>query len=229
MMPSIPAFTRRMLLTTAGGALLALLPVGFGQGDGAFPFAPPAALANDRDDDRDDREDRRDDRRDDGEDLRDDRNDDDDDDDRSGRDGGDDRDDRDDPSGSDDDTFGGSDDRPDSDDDNSGNDDGRSGSDDDRSGGDDSDDDPRDDDDRDDDDRDDDRSDTDDSRDTPRATGTDTRQPSSGRIRNITVTYPDGWIERIVNGQYELIDDLNRRVILRPATQEDFARMMALG
>lgn len=229
MMPSIPAFTRRMLLTTAGGALLALLPVGFGQGDGAFPFAPPTALANDRDDDRDDREDRRDDRRDDGEDLRDDRNDDDDDDDRSGRDGGDDRDDRDDPSGSDDDTSGGSDDRPDSDDDNSGNDDDRSGGDDDRSGGDDSDDDPRDDDDRDDDDRDDDRSDTDDSRDTPRATGTDTRQPSSGRIRNITVTYPDGWIERIVNGQYELIDDLNRRVILRPATQEDFARMMALG
>jgi hypothetical protein len=59
--------------------------------------------------------------------------------------------------------------------------------------------------------------------------GAENRQPSSDRIRNITVTYPDGWIESIVDGQCELIDDLNRRVILRPAKAKDFARMMALG
>jgi hypothetical protein len=49
-----------------------------------------------------------------------------------------------------------------------------------------------------------------------------------GRMRNITVTYPDGWVERIINGEYELFDNLNRRVVRRDATQEDFDRMMAL-
>lgn len=198
----IPHLGRRLLLLTAGGAILAALPVGFGQAPGAPVFAPPMAMAGD--------DDRREDRRDDADDARDDRQD------RRDDDRDDDRDDSRDDS---------RDDRPD---------DSEDDRDDDRS--DDRDDDRADDRDDRDDDRDDrpddsdDREDRDDSRDDrPSIRPDDSRQPASTRIRNITVTYPDGWIERIVNGQYELIDNLNRRVILRPATQDDFARMMALG
>lgn len=46
--------------------------------------------------------------------------------------------------------------------------------------------------------------------------------------RDIAVYYPDGWIERIVAGRYELIDHQRRLVVARPATAEDFARMIAL-
>lgn len=57
--------------------------------------------------------------------------------------------------------------------------------------------------------------------------------PASGsgrnQLRNVTVRYPDGWVELILNDQYQLIDNLNRQVILRPATVEDFNRMVALG
>lgn len=190
----IPHLGRRFLLLTAGGAILAALPVGFGQAPGARVFAPPMAMAGD--------DDRREDRRDDAEDARDDRED------RRDDDRDDDRDDS-----RDDRTDDSEDDR----------DDDRSDDRDDRD--DDRDDTPDDSDERED------RDDSDDDRDDDRTIirSDDSRQPASTRIRNITVTYPDGWIERIVNGQYELIDNLNRRVILRPATQEDFARMMALG
>ena len=53
----------------------------------------------------------------------------------------------------------------------------------------------------------------------------------SGRnqLRNVSVHYPDGWIELILNDQYRLIDNLNRQVISRRATIEDFNRMVALG
>lgn len=54
---------------------------------------------------------------------------------------------------------------------------------------------------------------------------------SSGRapsLPDIMVLYPDGWAERIVSGRYELIDPQSRPVIGRAATEEDFARMMAL-
>jgi len=46
-------------------------------------------------------------------------------------------------------------------------------------------------------------------------------------IADITLLYSDGWVERIVNGRYELIDQLNRQVIARTATQQDFLRMAA--
>lgn len=71
--------------------------------------------------------------------------------------------------------------------------------------------------------------DRDDSRSTDDSDTDDSSDRDNDRIRNITVTYPDGWVERIINGQYELIDNLNRQVIRRPATAEDFARMIALG
>lgn len=48
------------------------------------------------------------------------------------------------------------------------------------------------------------------------------------RIDDIIVRYSDGWVERIIGGRYELIDNLERRVILRAATWEDYARMAAL-
>ena len=48
-------------------------------------------------------------------------------------------------------------------------------------------------------------------------------------LRNVTVRYPDGWVELILNDQYQLIDNLNRQVIARRATIEDFNRMVALG
>ena len=41
----------------------------------------------------------------------------------------------------------------------------------------------------------------------------------------ITVYYPDGWIERIVGGNYELIDQQKRRVVRRAATRDDLDRM----
>ncbi len=47
--------------------------------------------------------------------------------------------------------------------------------------------------------------------------------------RNITVRYSDGWTELILNGRYQLIDNLNRQVIDRQATTEDFNRMFALS
>jgi hypothetical protein len=47
--------------------------------------------------------------------------------------------------------------------------------------------------------------------------------------RNITVRYSDGWTELILNGRYQLIDNLNRQVIDRRATTEDFDRMFALS
>lgn len=205
--PIRPSLTRRRLLRTlwaAGcGVVLAASPASLRQDAGAWPFAPAMAMADDdREDREDDREDDRDDRQDDREDDREDREDDREDD----RD--DDRDD--DNSGGDDDNSGpGSGD--DNDDDNSG-----------PGGGDDNDD----------------NGGGDDNTgpgnggndDSARSDDANNDSPSSSRrIRNITVQYPDGWIERILNGQYELIDDLNRRVILRPATVEDFNRMMALG
>ena len=49
------------------------------------------------------------------------------------------------------------------------------------------------------------------------------------QLRNVTVRYPDGWVELILNDQYQLIDNLNRQVIARRATIEDFNRMVALG
>ena len=53
--------------------------------------------------------------------------------------------------------------------------------------------------------------------------------PGDGqRPRDIAVYYPDGWIERIVAGRYELIDHQRRLVVARTATSEDFARMIAL-
>lgn len=51
---------------------------------------------------------------------------------------------------------------------------------------------------------------------------------SETRLRNITVHYSDGWIEAIIDGQYQLIDNQSRQVILRRATVEDFDRMAAL-
>jgi hypothetical protein len=48
-------------------------------------------------------------------------------------------------------------------------------------------------------------------------------------LRNVTVRYPDGWVELILNDQYQLIDNLNRQVVSRRATVEDFNRMVALG
>jgi hypothetical protein len=51
---------------------------------------------------------------------------------------------------------------------------------------------------------------------------------SGGAPRDIAVYYPDGWIERIVSGRYELMDDQSRLVIRRTATREDFSRMEAL-
>jgi hypothetical protein len=210
--PIRPSATRRRLLgffLTAGcGVVLAAFPASLRQEPGAWPFAPGMALADDRrDDDRDDREDDREDREDDRDDREDDR-DDRDDDDNSGPGGGDDNDD--DSGGDDDDNSGpgnGGDDNDNDDDgggdDNSGPGNGGNDDDNDDDGG------TRYDDDDDDDDND--------------------RPSTNRRIRNITVQYQDGWIERIVDGQYELIDNLNRRVILRPATVEDFERMMALG
>lgn len=47
-------------------------------------------------------------------------------------------------------------------------------------------------------------------------------------LRDITVLYPDGWVERIRGGLYELIDPRGRRVVARSATVADFARMIAL-
>lgn len=49
------------------------------------------------------------------------------------------------------------------------------------------------------------------------------------QLSNVSVHYPDGWIELILNDQYRLIDNLNRQVISRRATIEDFNRMVALG
>lgn len=53
--------------------------------------------------------------------------------------------------------------------------------------------------------------------------------PGRNQLRNVTVRYSDGWVELILNDQYQLIDNLNRQVIMRPATVEDFNRMVALG
>ena len=67
------------------------------------------------------------------------------------------------------------------------------------------------------------------------ATSTDGGSISTGngsgrnQLRNVTVRYGDGWVELILNDQYQLIDNLNRQVILRPATIEDFNRMVTLG
>ena len=67
------------------------------------------------------------------------------------------------------------------------------------------------------------------------ATSTDDGSISTGdgsgrnQLRNVTVRYGDGWVELILNDQYQLIDNLNRQVILRPATIEDFNRMVTLG
>ena len=44
----------------------------------------------------------------------------------------------------------------------------------------------------------------------------------------MTVQDPDGWIERIVRGRYELIDQQSRVVVRRRATAGDLARMDAL-
>ena len=46
-------------------------------------------------------------------------------------------------------------------------------------------------------------------------------------IADITLLYSDGWVERIVNGRYKLIDQLNRQVIARTATPQDFLGMAA--
>jgi hypothetical protein len=51
---------------------------------------------------------------------------------------------------------------------------------------------------------------------------------SGGRGRDITVHYPDGWVERIRGGLYELIDPARRLVVRRAATAEDRARLLAL-
>ena len=59
--------------------------------------------------------------------------------------------------------------------------------------------------------------------------GASPRTNDGERVRNVTVRYSDGWIELILDGQYKLIDNLNRQVILRRATIEDFNRMVALG
>jgi hypothetical protein len=61
--------------------------------------------------------------------------------------------------------------------------------------------------------------------------GGDTRSSGQGseRPRNVTVRYSDGWTELILDGQYQLIDNLNRQVVQRRATIEDFNRMVALG
>lgn len=55
----------------------------------------------------------------------------------------------------------------------------------------------------------------------------DTLQPRRSPA-DIAVYYPDGWVERIYQGHYELMDDMSRLVVRRPATGEDFARMEAL-
>lgn len=68
--------------------------------------------------------------------------------------------------------------------------------------------------------------DRDDDRD--RGRGGSGRGNGSGGMRDITVLYPDGWVERIVAGVYELIDPDSREVIRRPATGADVARMLAL-
>ena len=44
----------------------------------------------------------------------------------------------------------------------------------------------------------------------------------------ITVYYPDGWIERIVGGNYELIDQQRRLVVRRAGTRDDLDRMSEL-
>ena len=49
-----------------------------------------------------------------------------------------------------------------------------------------------------------------------------------GVPRNIAVYYPDGWVEQIAEGRYELFDDMSRLVVRRRATGEDFSRMAAL-
>lgn len=63
------------------------------------------------------------------------------------------------------------------------------------------------------------------------------RPPSRGRsgegddrlwLRDVTVLYPDGWVERVAGGVYELIDPDSRPVVRRPATPADVARMLAL-
>jgi hypothetical protein len=69
--------------------------------------------------------------------------------------------------------------------------------------------------------RDDDRSDSD-------GGSSDGSGDARQRLRDIAVYYPDGWIERIVAGRYELIDHQSRLVVARTATSEDFARMIAL-
>lgn len=61
-----------------------------------------------------------------------------------------------------------------------------------------------------------------------RGRGGSGRGNGSGGMRDITVLYPDGWVERIVAGVYELIDPDSREVIRRPATGADVARMLAL-
>ena len=48
------------------------------------------------------------------------------------------------------------------------------------------------------------------------------------RLRDVTVRYSDGWVERIVSGRYELIDHQSRLVVRRTATADDFTRMIAL-
>jgi hypothetical protein len=47
-------------------------------------------------------------------------------------------------------------------------------------------------------------------------------------LRDVTVRYSDGWIERIVSGRYELIDHQSRLVVRRTATADDFNRMISL-
>ncbi|SHI35312.1 hypothetical protein [Wenxinia saemankumensis] len=47
-------------------------------------------------------------------------------------------------------------------------------------------------------------------------------------IPDLALLYPDGWVERIRAGRYELIDDRGRRVNERAATRGDYDRMSAL-
>ncbi len=221
----------RLLAPIALGTAFALLPLGLTQhkAGGPWVFGPAAAYAkdgnDDSDDDRDigdrieDRQDERDDEEDDDDNSGPGSNNDSDDEDSGGRDN------------EDDDSSGSGND--DSDDDNGGNSGPGNGDDngsDDNGGSNDNGNDNGSDDNSGNNDNGNDRPTANSGHDTSHTnlTTSDTDNGNSGRLRDITVTYPDGWVERIVNGHYELFDDQNRRVIRRAATQEDFDRMFAL-
>ena len=113
------------------------------------------------------------------------------------------------------------DDRDDDDDD----DDDRSG----RRGGDDRDDDDDDDDDEDDDEDDEDDDDLEDAGQSFGGLFGGRRSDRGGAtVADLHLRYANGWDERILNGQYRLIDPQGRTVSIRAATPDDLARMRAL-